>query len=231
MCLQVTAHVELASSRGTEVRSPRRLQLSRAVTALSRSHSTCVAPLPDRANASIYSSDRRPDALRARGTHPALKMSSQVLPPLSRLSTACRIWQHWQDVGCKERSPSREAASQRQAPALNATYQVSLEVLPPASRLPAQSFPICGLVAVCAVTNRPWPDGGFSTEIHPAVDGGRPRPPPSALHCGRRELRREAIRLRRNKSGRHDRMTRGPASLSKSRSGGPLTRQRDIIFV
>jgi hypothetical protein len=48
MCLQVTAHLELASSRRTEVRPPRRLQLSRAVTALSRSNSTCVARLRDR---------------------------------------------------------------------------------------------------------------------------------------------------------------------------------------
>jgi hypothetical protein len=131
-----------------------------------------VARLRDRASGSIYSSDRRPDALRARGTHPALKMSSRVLPRLSPLSTAYRIWQHWQGVGCKERSPAKEAASQRQAPALNATYQVSLEVLPPASRLPARQV---FLVAVCAVPSRPWSRGNFSTEMHLAVDGNRLR--------------------------------------------------------
>jgi hypothetical protein len=122
MCLQVKAHLELASSRGTEVRPS-----EKALAFASRDSSFAVtfnvrSALRDRANASIYSSDRRPDALRARGTHPALKKSSQVLPPLSRLLTACRIWRHWQGVGCKERSPSREASSQRQAPASNATY-------------------------------------------------------------------------------------------------------------
>ena len=91
-------------------------------------------------NGSVYNSDRRPDAARAHDTHPALKMSSRALPPLLPLSTACRTWQHWQGLGSKRGIQSREAASQQRAPALNATYQVSLEVLPPASRLPAQNY-------------------------------------------------------------------------------------------
>jgi hypothetical protein len=61
----------------------------------------------------IYSSARRPCALRAPDTYQVSKMSSQGVLRLLPLLTAHSTWQHLQSLEDKERSPSREASSQR----------------------------------------------------------------------------------------------------------------------
>ena len=59
----------------------------------------------------IYSSARRPCALRARDTYQVSKMSSQDVLRLLPLLTAHSTWQHLQSPEDKERSPSEEASS------------------------------------------------------------------------------------------------------------------------
>jgi hypothetical protein len=68
-------------------------------------HTTATYP------SAIYSSARRPCALRARDTYQASKMSSQGVLLLLRLLTAHSTWQRLQSLEDKERSPSREASS------------------------------------------------------------------------------------------------------------------------
>ena len=112
-----------------------------------------MAVMSVRPSESTYSSARRPNASRARDTHPAWRMSSQVVPGLSSLSAAHRTSQHWQRLEERERSRPTKASSQRQARALNATYKPPHEVFAPKGFEAARAAAFS--IAVQAILSRP----------------------------------------------------------------------------